>query len=174
MKSTSLLSLLALATLAGCGKADTSTASLPAPAAAVVPAVVAAAPPSPAGVNGQPVEACTLLDAEVAAQSLGALVAAPESQAAQGSLLGGCNYMGENGILMLSARPASEYTATVAYAERNGGARTLEGLPGAASLTSVGLMLQPAGRPYFLVVYPLVSGKFDEGVAQQLARNLKF
>jgi hypothetical protein len=161
MKSTSLLSLLALATLAGCGKADTSTASLPAPAAAVVPAVVAAAPPSPAGVNGQPVEA-------------GALVAAPESQAAQGSLLGGCNYMGENGILMLSARPASEYTATVAYAERNGGARTLEGLPGAASLTSVGLMLQPAGRPYFLVVYPLVSGKFDEGVAQQLARNLKF
>lgn len=160
-----LLTLLAVAgVVAACDKPQTAAEATP-PAAA--------APATAASPRGEAVDTCALLEAEAAAQAIGALATPPEAQTPQGSLLGGCNYMGAGGIVMLTARPADEYAATVDYAASRGAAKAIDDLPGIASLTSAGLMLQPAGKPYFLVVYPLIGGAFDESAALQLARALK-
>lgn len=178
MKTAKTLTLiLSLATLAACNPNEPATpaATTPAaaPAAAMPPAEVLSAP-TPAGLNGETVDTCAMLDAAAAAQSLGSLLKDPEAQAPQGSLLGGCNYLGDKGMVMLTARPAAEFQATVDYAARRGGAKAVTVAGGDARQTPVGLMFQPAGKAYFLVVYPLVSGKFDEAVALQLATQLKF
>lgn len=171
-----LAALLATVTLTSCKESPSAAdaaAEMPPAAAAALPVEAVAAPAAPSGVNGTPVDTCSMLDAAAAAASVGVLFDAPVADRPQGSLLGGCKYMGDRGILMLSARPANEYAATVDYASRNGGAKPVTDLPGTASLTTAGLMLQPADKPYFLVVYPLVGGKFDDTLALQLARQLK-
>lgn len=170
----SLASLLLLA-LAACNQAEPPQPAVAGSAAVTeqVPAEVLNAPSAPQDVNGTAVDVCALLDAASAAQSAGTLFKPPEAQQAQGSLLGGCNYLGDKGIVMLTARPAAEFQATVNYAAKKGGAKPITDLPGSASMTSVGLMLLPEGKPYFLVVYPLIGGSFNEAAALQLARQLK-
>lgn len=164
----------AFAGLVACGKpADPAPAQLPTAAVAAAPAEAVNAPPPPSALAGEPVDTCAMLDAATATQSLGALITPPQAQEAQGSLLGGCNYMGDKGMLMLTARPDAEYRATVDFASKKGGARAVEGLAGEATVTLAGLMLQPAGKPYFLVIYPLINGKFDEALAVRLAGGLK-
>lgn len=171
-----LTSLALMAALAACGKpqsAAEATAEAPAVVAAAVPTEVAAAPAAPTGINGTPVDTCAMLDANAAAEGVGTLFKDPEAQTAQGSLLGGCNYIGNRGLLMLSARPAAEYGATVDFAAKKGGAKPVSDLSGKASMTSAGLMLQPDGKPFFLVVYPMLGGKFDEAAALRVAQQLK-
>lgn len=177
MNTSKLTALALLASLSACDKSPSSsteaTAAAPAAVAAMVPAEVANAPAAPTGINGTTVDTCALLDDAAAAGSVGTLIKGPEAQTAQGSLLGGCNYMGERGLLMITARPAAEYQGTVDYAAKKGRSRPVDDLPGSASLTSSGLMLQPSGKPYFLVIYPLIGGKFDDTAALALARALK-
>lgn len=174
-----LASLLAALLLTACGQPDatSTTAAAGEQAAAVavaagVPAEALAAAP-PASLGGEPVDTCALLDSEAALAVVGSLYKPAEARPAQGSLLGQCEYFGKRRVLMLSARPAAEYTATVSYAAKNGSARTLEGLAGTAAMTPMGLMLQPIGKPYFLVVYTMAGGKFDEDAALAIGRQLK-
>ncbi len=165
--------LLALAACGDPGSPAEALAKAPPIVAAALPAEVRDAPAAPATPSGQAVDTCALLDAAAAAGSVGALAKPPEAQVPQGSLLGGCNYLGDRGMLMLTARPAGEFAGTVAYAGKRGGLKAVEGLAGSASLTSMGLLLQPAGKAYFLVLYPLLGGRFDEAAAVQLAHQVK-
>lgn len=153
---------------------NTQTASSAAEAAvaAGVPEQALAATP-PAGVNGEPVDVCALLDSADALAVAGKLYKEPSAQPAQGSLLGQCDYMGDKAMLMVSARPSAEYRGTVDYAAKKGGAKPMEGLGSAAEMTPMGLMIQPAGKPYFIVVYTMAGGKFDEAAALAIGRKIK-
>ena len=153
--------LLAVFLIAACGQQQG-----PAPAEAL-----AAAPP--AGVSGAAVDVCALLDSADALPAVGKLYKPPEARPAQGSLLGQCEYFGDKLVLMVSARPAAEYRGTVDYAAKKGGSKPMAGLGSAADMTPMGLMIQPAGQPYFIVVYTMAGGKFDEATALDIGRKLK-
>ncbi|HUP90884.1 MAG TPA: hypothetical protein VM074_01445 [Solimonas sp.] len=185
------LSLVA-ATLAlgACSKApepvQAAPAAPPASAPAVDPAALPqaaqegmqvatemAATPPPAGVNGQPVDICAMLDRAGAEKYAGALYRDPKPGEPQGSLLGQCDYIGPKAMVMISARPASEFKATVDYASKKGDARPVDGLAGPATATSSGVMWQPDGKPYFVVVFAMSGGKVNEATSIELTRSLK-
>lgn len=172
-----LVAALAILLLPACGKkaeapAEAAPAAAHAAVAAVVPEEALAATP-PAHVAAEPVDVCALLGAGEAASVTGPLFKEPGAQPAQGSLLGQCDYMGSKAMLMLSARPSAEYRQTVDYAARQGGSKSVDGLGASAEMTSLGLMIQPEGKPYFLVVYALTGGKFDENAALTAARAVR-
>lgn len=179
------LSLVAAALiLCACGQKSETPApqaaqtSAPAEVPAEVQEVAAAAqvgtlPAAPSGLNGQPVDTCAMLDRATVEKVAGTLFKDPEAAKPTGSLLGQCDYIGPDAMVMLSARPASEYQGTVDYSSKKGGAKPVEGLAGPATSTNVGLMLQPPGKDYFLVVYALSQGAFNENAAIELARALK-
>jgi hypothetical protein len=141
-------------------------------AATGVPSEVLTAAP-PASVSGAPVDTCAMLDSASALSVIGKPYKEAEAQPAQGSLLGQCNWFGDKGMLMLSARPAVEYKGTVDYAGKKGGATPVDGLGSAASMTGSGLMIQPEGKPYFVIVYSMAGGKFSEASALDIGRKLK-
>ncbi|MFA5940139.1 MAG: hypothetical protein WC809_12350 [Sinimarinibacterium sp.] len=177
MRTSYLLPASLALLLAACDPSvpPTAAAQPSAPAAAAVPPeAVAAAPAAPLPLNAAPVDVCALLGAEVAASVLGPLSGAPTAKPAQGSLLGECDYSGTNGLAMVSARPAAEYDDTVRYASRRGGTRSLSGLAGPATLTPSGLMLQPQGQRYFVVINAVAFHGSGEGLAEGIAHKLTF
>lgn len=171
------LALGLLLSMAACRQGGETTAP---PQAADVPAAATATAPAasdaataPAGTGNSAVDTCALLDAAVVEAVAGKLLREPTAGTPQGSLLGECNYLSDKGVVMLSARPAAEYRATVDAYSRKGGGKPAPGFTGEASLTSMGLMIQPPGKAYFLIVYPLFGGAFDEAAALELGKQLK-
>lgn len=169
--------------LSACGKQTEAPATIAEAAPAAAEAAIVAGVPEeahealaaapPAGVNGKPVDVCALIDSADAIAVAGKLYKEPTAQPAQGSLLGQCDYMGDKAMLMVSARPSAEYKGTVDYAAKKGGAKAMEGLGSAADMTPMGLMIQPAGKPYFIMVYTMAGGQFDEAAALAIGRKLK-
>lgn len=172
--------LLTAAALSACGQPASeapaaSSTEAPAQAAAIaagVPAEALTAPP-PTGVNGAEVDVCALLDPADAMAAAGTLYKPAEARPAQGSLLGQCEYFGNKLMLMLSARPAAEYNGTLSFAAEKGGSQSVGGLGSKADMTPMGLMIQPAGKPYFILVYTMAGGKFKEAAALEIGRKLK-
>jgi hypothetical protein len=176
-----LLCCAAAVLLCACGKSSSPTEPAPsqvqsqAKAAAVAAGVPAEAlnGQPPAGVSGAVVDACAMLDRAAAAALVGALVKEPEADTPRGSLLGGCKYQGAQALLTLSAHPAGEYQGTLDYTGKNGSAKPVAGLGAQAAMTPYGLMIQPAAKPYFVVVYVMKNFKFDETAALAAGHQLK-
>lgn len=94
-------------------------------------------------------------------------VGAAEPQTAGGSLLGGCNFMvlSQGKIVSVSARPTTEWSATVAVYKD---LAPVAGVGQAAHHSSkIGMLVQPAGTPYFLHV--LVSPGNDQATLAKIA-----
>jgi len=153
--------------LTACGEQEPATV-------AEAQQLAAQAPAAPSAPAAAPVDTCAMLPKAEAEAVLGALISGPETAAAQGSLLGQCTYMGDKGLLMVSARPAPEFKDTVAYSEKKGGSgKPVPGLAGEARLTQHGVMIQPPGKPYFVVVFVAGGSGFDEATTLAAAGKLK-
>ena len=99
------------------------------------------------------VDTCALLTKADAEEVLGATVGAPEVQEPTGALLGGCQYIADNGSTVgVSARPASEYEATVGALDD-----TEEVDVGAEAVfsESIGLLMTLDGQDYLVQVIAL-------------------
>jgi hypothetical protein len=129
------------------------------------------APAAPAPPAARTVDVCALLAEADAVAVLGTLTNPPQAQAPQGSLLGGCDYAGAKGSGSVSARPADEFAGTVEYMGKRKPVRQLSALGEAAYATEYGVMVQPAGRSYFLSVF--IVGDNGPALTEALARKLK-
>ncbi len=149
-----LATTIGAALLAACGS---KTPEQPAPAAqapAEVQQAIQEAPATPPPPASRDVDVCALLSKEEAEAVVGKLSTDPTAKPSQGSLLGECDYMAASGtFLMVSARPATEFDATVKYTAKRGATEEIPGLGQKAYLTEAGVMVQPAGKPYFVVVF---------------------
>ncbi len=137
--------LLASSLIACKGKDDKAAGSTPSPTAPSDPG------PAPDKAPTAPVQAavdvCSFASRDLVEGVVGKLSEDPKPTPPQGSLLGGCDYSFEGGMLSISARPASEYDATVkAYA----GADVAGVGEKAHASEKAGLFVQPAGKQYFL------------------------
>ncbi len=150
-------------------KPDGDTAAAPKPtvtdpgAAAPKPSEVALTPtltqaPVPietAAVMQAALDVCALATRGQVETVLGALQVDPIKQNAAASLLGGCSYAVAEGAAIVSARPTSEWDATVTAM----GGTEVPGLGEAASQGKGGLFVKVAGKPYFLhIVTPATTG----------------
>lgn len=172
MNRISIAALVAPAVLllAACGKSP-DPAPAPTPPVAEAPSSNMQPPAMP--VTAEPVDTCAMLSKEDAEAILGKLMQDPEAHPAQGSLLGQCNYMTQTGTLaMVSARPAAEFQATVDYTAKKAPYKEIPGLGEKAYDTSVGVMVQPAGEPYFVVVFA-AGGGAASAKAVEIAKKLK-
>jgi hypothetical protein len=159
--------------LVACGR-DTNQPAPAAPAQPAAPPVATPTPPPAMPVAAEPVDVCAMVSREDAEAVLGKLMKEPETQAAQGSMLGGCNYMSESGtFMMVSARPAGEFDGTVKYTEKKGPYTEVPGLGEKAYDTTAGVMVQPAGKPYFVVVFAAGGSGAQGSKALELAKKLK-
>lgn len=124
----------------------------------------------PAAVS-KTVDVCALLAEPDASAVLGKLSQPPQAQTPQGSLLGGCDYFGGKGSGSVSAHPANEFSGTIKHAGKKKPVQALAGLGEAAYATEYGVMVQPAGRSYFLSVF--IVGDNGPALTEALARKLK-
>lgn len=98
------------------------------------------------------VNVCALLTPAEAGAVLGTTVGEATPDAPQGSLLGGCKYVSMKGIIMLSARPVSEFDATVkAYKDFTSVSGVGEGVKASYSPT-LGMLMSQSAKPYFLQI----------------------
>lgn len=195
MTPTSLLRFSTTVTLflalAACSKGASNDGSGDAPAAAqalpdqakeavanalpeeVAKAAEQAAASPPGAPNGEPVDVCKMLETSEVEALVGPLLEGPKAGQAQGSLLGECSWMSKSMVLIsISARPAAEYKQTLEYATKKAPAQPVT-VPGAeAARTSLGLFVQPSGKPYFLQV--IAGNAKDPEVGAKLASKLKF
>lgn len=160
---------------AGCGKNEPSS---PAPAPAQAPAAaqeaVKAAPAAPMPLNAASVDTCALIARADVEAVVGPLAQDPKADQPQGSLLGGCDFMtADYTSVSVSARPAREFDATVKYAGEKAALQPVAGLGEKAFQTRYGLMIQPAGKPYFLTVVVLSGGAMNAALSLDIARKLK-
>lgn len=152
-----------------CGKQD--AAAVPAQTPDAVKQAIATAPTSPQPPAAGAVDVCALLAESDAIAVLGKLSKPPQAQAARGSLLGECEYFGDKGSGTVTAHPADELAGTVEYMGKSKPVRTLPALGAAAYATDYGVMVQPAGKPYFLSVF--IVGDDGPALTEALARKLK-
>lgn len=170
-----ILSALLVCSLVACGKkkeGDSSSAKTetkPAETETAKPADPATPPPSAPSANGEPVDACAFASKDDVEKLLGGkLMADPEKQAAAGSMLGGCTWMSDKGVIgTVSARPAGEYDST---AGMDKDAKDLAGVGDKAKMTKYGALVQPAGKPYFMQVMVMDGGKLDEAKTTELSK----
>lgn len=123
-----------------------------------------------------PVDVCALFTADDFATVFGVAPSAPgESVQAQGSLLGGCSYMGPGGqFAMIQARPAGEWDGTV---EMYGGAPAAGASMDTSFEAEVGLLAAFDGQAWFgHIMCSLDPGVWDEAtsvaVAEAMASHL--
>lgn len=161
--------------LAGCGKNETSNpAPAPAQAPAAVQEAVKSAPTAPLPLTAASVDTCALIARADVEAVVGPLAQDPKADTPAGSLLGQCSYYGADASLILSARPAREFDGTVKYAGEKAAVQPVAGLGEKASQTQYGLMIQPAGKAYFLTVVVMrPGGALDGALSVDIARKLK-
>ena len=132
-------------------------------------------PPADAGgaTNGEPVDTCLLIAPAEISEATGIEFDLGTGGSPQGSLLGECTFepvefTGEGvSLVSVSARPASEYDATVAA---SGNATPLDGFSVDANATDAGVMLN---YPDFMVVVLAVGADgFDNEAAEAIARAI--
>ncbi len=127
----------------------------------------------PGAPNGDPVDVCALVDTKDIEALVGPLMQGPTPMKPQGSLLGGCDWMSKSiTMVSVSARPATEYKDTVAYASKKEPAKPVAGLGSEAASTSAGLFVLPGNKPYFFQVLAMPKGKSDPELAANIARKI--
>ncbi|WP_406069382.1 hypothetical protein [Micromonospora sp. NBC_01638] len=102
-------------------------------------------------VTAEPVDTCALFTADDFASVVGKPAGQPEKQEPQGSLLGGCTYLSKDVTVSVyvTARPGREWDDSV----KAHGDVSVSGVGEKAFWAdNVGLLVQPAGKPYFLQV----------------------
>ena len=177
MNKSGILTVLiaSAACLTACGGNNSSGQN---PAAAQVPAevrqAVQAAPAQPAPPSAKTVDTCAMLSKADAESVIGALTADPQVGPARGSLLGQCTYpAGRGDSITISAHPADEFDGTVGYSSKSNSAQPVADLGGKAFQTPYGLMIQPAGKPYFIAVLVMKSLNIDSAAGVAVAKKLK-
>ena len=164
MRRIGIMVVLAGMLVACKGKDEASQSA--APSATEPTGAPAATAPTPAPAGG--IDVCSLVTKEQVESVLGPLTADPAPQAAQGSLLGGCDYAFEGGMASVSARPAREFDGTV---KASGEATELAGVGERAFTTSkAGVLAQPAGTSYFLHIFAMSGTGMDHAKAAELAK----
>jgi hypothetical protein len=171
-----VLSAVLVCSLFGCGKkkeGDTSTkTSETKPADTAAPGEKPADPTTPppsAPAAAAAVDTCAFVSKDDVEKVLGSkLMADPDKQAATGSMLGGCSWMTDKGVIgTVSARPAAEYDGTVGMDKD---AKDLAGVGERAKMTKYGALVQPAGKPYFMQVMVMANGGNDEAKTTELSK----
>jgi hypothetical protein len=142
------------------------------------PAVLAAAVclllALPAAAAPAPVDTCALLPEAMAVATIGTLIGPRVQKPANGSMLGSCDYEGkQSSAASLAAYPADQLDGTVRRDVKNGRAQALTGLGEKAFQTPYGVMFQPPGKPWFLVVLVMRGAAYDAAASEKLARQLK-
>ncbi len=125
------------------------------------------APPS-----SDPVDVCTLFTADDFTAVLGVAPAVPaESAEPQGSLLGGCSYLGPEGqILVIQARPGNEWEGTV---EMYGGAPAAGASMDTSFGAEIGLLAAFDGQAWFgHIMCSLDPGVWDEATSVAVAETI--
>ncbi|HUP91198.1 MAG TPA: hypothetical protein VM074_03050 [Solimonas sp.] len=158
---------------AACNRESPAPAQVPVPEAVREAAQAAASNPAPARPADKSVDACALLAESDAAAVIGKLAGPPQADKPQGSLLGTCNFTGEQATVALSAYPAEEFDGTLRYARKHETTREIAGVGESAFDTSSGVLVRLAGKPYFLVVFVVKGTAYDPPMAEALARKLK-
>lgn len=154
--------------LAACGGGESPGKSA---AGAQVPQPVQAVP-APAA--ARTVDTCAMLSKADAESVIGPLTADPEAKPPRGSLLGECTYAGSGAdSINLAAHPADEFDGTVGYSVKKGEAHAVAGIGDKAFQTPYGLMIQPAGKSYFVVVLVMKGLKIDGGAALEAGKKLQ-
>lgn len=167
--------LALLVTFAACGKkkegGESSSTKTTETKSADTPPADPTMPPPSAPAAASAVDPCEFVTTDQIKTLLGADPEPAEKNAATGSMLGGCNWRDKDFKTMLSvqARPAGELEATAKYAKNQ---KEIPGLGEKAYMTDAGIMVQPAGKPYFLHVMAMAGGqvKQDEAKATELAK----
>lgn len=164
-----LCSVLLICSLAACKKKDEPAKTQDSPAAKAESGEAAApAAPTPPPTRGEAVDVCAKISTEEIESTVGKLKGDPMPTAAQGSLLGMCNWMTEAGMASVSARPANEYDATVgAYSE---GSTEVAGVGEKAVFTKYGIFIKLADKPHMLQVMVTAGGKPDQAKSEALAK----
>ena len=127
-------------------------------------------PPSDGGsTNGEPVDVCSLIAPADISDALGTEFDIGTAGTPAGSLLGQCDFSAvdianaEVSLVSISARPASEYDATV---QASGNATPLDGFSVDANQTDAGVMLE---YPDFMIVVLAVGANGIDGDAAEAA-----
>lgn len=147
--------------------AEKPAATAPAPAEGA-PAAAAPTPAAPAAAAAT-VDACALMPKDKVEAILGKLDTDLMAGTPRGSDLGSCTVGSAKGAAMVGARPAGEFDATAKYA-KNG--HDVAGVGEKAVMTDSGMLVQVAGKPYFLqvTVMDMKTTKQDEALATALAK----
>ena len=114
-----------------------------------------------------------MLDPATVAAAIGPAQAPPKVNPPTGTLLGGCEFTGAKGTASVTAHPADELDGTVRSDLKKGRAKAIAGLGEKAFHTPYGVLVQPAGKSYFLSVFVMVGMNYDAAVSEKLARKLK-
>jgi hypothetical protein len=128
-------------------------------------------PPAGGDTNGEPVDVCGLLSPAEVSEIVGTEFTS-EPAAATGSLLGQCDYTATDftaasvGIISVSARPASEYDATVEVAE----GQPVEGFDVDANDTAAGLMLE--FDDFMIVIFALGAQGNDTAIETAIGQAI--
>ena len=167
---------VATALISGCGSNESAQQkSAAAQAPAEVQQAIQAAPATPPPPTAKTVDACALLSKADAESVIGPLSAEPEAKPPQGSLLGECKYAGAGtDSIDVTAHPADEFDGTVGYSEKHkADVQPVAGLGEKAFQTPYGLMVQPAGKNYFVVVLVMKGMGFNHDLEQAAGKKLK-
>ncbi len=119
-----------------------------------------------------PVDVCALFTADDFTAVFGVAADAPGAPVEpQGSLLGGCSYMGPDGqAAMIQARPATEWEGTV---EMYGGAPAAGASMDTTFEASIGLLAAFDGQPWFAhIMSSLEPGSWDEATSVAVAEAI--
>jgi hypothetical protein len=163
MRTSVAIALLVLA--AACGKKTNHDDK-----ASEKPTTTAAAPAADRATNGDPVDTCALVPKDKLEAIVGPIGGRYEpDMPARGSVLGTCTGVAQKGSVAISARPAAEWDKDVKSATDG---HDVANLGEKAFMTSHALLVQPAGKPYYLRIGFVTagSGKPDEAISTEIAK----
>lgn len=170
MKTSRTVPALAVATvvllLAGCGGGSSNNKS-----AGGSSTTQAASAGATAGGGTDGLDVCSWYTTDDAAAVLGKPVPKAVAGKAQGSLLGKCDFStGEGSAISISARPADEYQGSVDAVDGT----KVANLGSGAAFSDSGLLVQPAGKDYFIQIIAMPEpGKFgDEAMHVTVAKTV--
>jgi hypothetical protein len=129
-----------------------------------------AAAPTERATTGDPVDTCALVPKDKLEAIVGPIGGRYEpDMPARGSLLGTCSGVAQKGSVAISARPSTEWDKNVKTAS---GGHDVAGLGDKAYMTSRALLVQPAGKPYYLRISFVAagSGTPDEAISTDIAK----
>lgn len=148
--------------------------SVNAPAATAPVAVATKAPAPPAA--KVPVDGCELLPLAEVAAIIGPISASGVKKG-EGPMNANCAYVTDDksGRLTATVMPSDYLRSSLEQLDQQGKpAKPLSGVGEKAFETIWGVMIQPAGKPYYLVLHVSKEGKDGKALGVELAKKLKF